>query len=122
MAAVALGYFAYNFIEIHRTLRVTPPMAAGVTDRLWDVEGLVVAWEASERRAETGRVSGAIDCKTARRFNEPSLYLATTYLRRLRVASPASPNPNRDTADGSGERTVAVYVASPVIELITNEP
>jgi hypothetical protein len=26
-AAVALGYFAYNFIKIHRTLRVTPAMA-----------------------------------------------------------------------------------------------
>ena len=27
-------------------------MAAGVTDRLWDVEDLVAAWEASERREE----------------------------------------------------------------------
>jgi hypothetical protein len=52
MAAIALGYFAYNFIKIHRTLRVTQAMAAGVTDRLWDVEDLVAAWEASERRAE----------------------------------------------------------------------
>jgi hypothetical protein len=56
MAAVALGYFAYNFIKIHRTLRVTPAMAAGVTDRLWDVEDLVAAWEASERRAESQAV------------------------------------------------------------------
>ena len=31
-AAVALGYFAYNFIKIHRTLRMTPAMAAGVMD------------------------------------------------------------------------------------------
>jgi IS1 family transposase len=52
IAAVALGYFAYNFIKIHRTLRVTPAMAAGVTDRLWDVEDRVAAWEASERRLE----------------------------------------------------------------------
>ncbi len=35
-AAVALTYFAYNFIKIHRTLRVSPAMAAGATDRLWD--------------------------------------------------------------------------------------
>ena len=28
---MALNYFAYNFIKIHRTLRVTPAMAAGVT-------------------------------------------------------------------------------------------
>lgn len=34
-AATALNYFAYNFIKIHRTLRTSPAMAAGVTDRLW---------------------------------------------------------------------------------------
>jgi hypothetical protein len=41
-----------NFIKIHPTLRVTPAMAAGVIDRLWDVEDLVAAWEASERSGE----------------------------------------------------------------------
>jgi len=51
-AAVALGYFAYNFIKIHGSLRVTPAMAAGVTDRLWDVADLVAAWEASEQEQE----------------------------------------------------------------------
>ena len=51
--ATALNYFAYNFIKIHRTLRVSPAMAAGVTDRLWSVEDLVALWEAYEqRRAE----------------------------------------------------------------------
>ena len=49
----ALNYFAYNFIKIHRTLRTSPAMAAGVTDRLWSVEDLVALWEAYEqRRAE----------------------------------------------------------------------
>ncbi len=52
-AATALNYFAYNFIKIHRTLRVSPAMAAGVSDRLWSVEDLVALWEAYEqRRAE----------------------------------------------------------------------
>jgi IS1 family transposase len=51
-AAVALGYFAYKFIKIHRTLRMTPGMAAGVTNRLWDVADLVAAWEADEQREE----------------------------------------------------------------------
>lgn len=51
-AAVALGYFAYNFIKIHRTLRVTPAMAAGVTNRLWEVSDLVALLEASERGLE----------------------------------------------------------------------
>jgi len=52
IAAIALGYFAYNFIKIHRTLRITPAMAAGVTNMLWEVSDLVAAWEASERRQE----------------------------------------------------------------------
>jgi len=30
MAAVAINYLAYDFIKIHRTLRVTPAMAAAV--------------------------------------------------------------------------------------------
>jgi len=49
VAAVALNYFAYNFIKIHRTLKVTPAMAAGVTKRLWEVDDLVALWEASDR-------------------------------------------------------------------------
>lgn len=44
-AAVALNYFAYNFIKIHLTLRVTPAMAAGVTEKLWSVNDLVTLWE-----------------------------------------------------------------------------
>ncbi len=51
-AAVALGYFAYNFVKIHRILRVTPAMAAGVTDRLWEVSDLVTLLEAEERGLE----------------------------------------------------------------------
>ena len=46
-------FFACTFIKIHRTLRTSPAMAAGVTDRLWSVEDLVALWEAYEqRRAE----------------------------------------------------------------------
>ncbi len=49
-AAVALKYFAYNFIKIHRSLRVTPAIAAGVTDRLWSVSDLVDLWESEEAK------------------------------------------------------------------------
>ena len=41
MAAVAINYFAYNFIKIHSSLRMSPAMAAGVTTRLFDVADLV---------------------------------------------------------------------------------
>ena len=51
-AATALNYFAYNFIKIHRTLRTSPAMAAGVTDRLWEVADLVTLWESYETQAE----------------------------------------------------------------------
>jgi hypothetical protein len=45
----------YNFVRIHQTLKVTPAMAAGVTDKLWEVSDVVAtieAWEAE--RAENG--------------------------------------------------------------------
>ena len=47
--AMALHFFYYNFVRIHKTLKVTPAMAAGVTDRLWEVAdmvGVLEAWEA----------------------------------------------------------------------------
>ncbi len=49
-AAVALNYFGYNFIKIHRTLRVTPAMAAGVTTRLFEVSDLVALLIQSESK------------------------------------------------------------------------
>lgn len=36
--AVALHFMWYNFGRIHKTLRVTPAMAAGVTDHIWSLE------------------------------------------------------------------------------------
>lgn len=41
MAAVAINYFAYNFIKIHSTLRVTPAMEAKIVGRPFDVSDLV---------------------------------------------------------------------------------
>lgn len=34
--AMALHFLYYNFVRIHKMLKVTPAMAAGVTDHLWD--------------------------------------------------------------------------------------
>ncbi len=41
MHAVALHFMYYNFVKVHQTLRMTPAMAAGLTDRLWDIANLV---------------------------------------------------------------------------------
>lgn len=35
--SVALHFMYYNFVRIHKSLRITPAMAAGVTDRLWEI-------------------------------------------------------------------------------------
>jgi IS1 family transposase len=50
---VALYAAWYNFVRIHKTLKVTPAMEAGVTDRLWslaDMVGIVDEWEANQRK------------------------------------------------------------------------
>ncbi len=40
-AAVSLHFAHYNFVHQPRTTRITPAMAAGVSDRLWTLEELV---------------------------------------------------------------------------------
>lgn len=51
IAAVALNYFIYNFVRIHRTLRTSPAMAAGVTNKLWEVADLVALLVEAEKKA-----------------------------------------------------------------------
>ena len=38
--AVALHYMFYNYCKIHSTLRVTPAMEAGLSERVWSIEDL----------------------------------------------------------------------------------
>ncbi|MEA3003770.1 MAG: hypothetical protein QOH81_2558 [Sphingomonadales bacterium] len=48
--AVALHMMYYNFVRIHKTLRITPAMAAGVTDRLWEIADIATLVEDAEAR------------------------------------------------------------------------
>lgn len=41
MHAIALHYMHYNFVRIHKSLRCTPAMAAGVSKTLWSIEDIV---------------------------------------------------------------------------------
>jgi len=53
--AVALHFMYYNFVRIHQTLKVTPAMAAGVTDKLWEVSDIVAMleqWELANFKPE----------------------------------------------------------------------
>jgi len=52
MHALSIYFMHYNFVRIHQTLRVTPAMEAGVTDRLWDLNDIVTIvdeWEAAQK-------------------------------------------------------------------------
>ena len=52
--AVALHFMHYNFVRIHKTLKTTPAMAAGISNTLWsmnDVVALIDAKEASKDRS-----------------------------------------------------------------------
>ena len=39
--AIALHYMYYNFCRIHKSLRCTPAMAAGVTSKVWEIEDII---------------------------------------------------------------------------------
>lgn len=53
--AVALHMMYYNFVRIHAKLRITPAMAAGLSDRLWEIGDIVALVEAEEAKASTKR-------------------------------------------------------------------
>jgi IS1 family transposase len=39
--AVALHFMHYNFCRVHQTLRVTPAMASGISDHVWELSELI---------------------------------------------------------------------------------
>lgn len=67
----------YNFVRIHSKLRVTPAMAAGVSDRLWEVADIVALVEAEEAKADFARATVPT---ISVQFN--------TWGRRKRIAEP----------------------------------
>ena len=52
---VALFTTYYSFVRIHKPLRVTPAMAAGVTDRLWEIGDIVALIEAEDAKVSANR-------------------------------------------------------------------
>ncbi|HLY59827.1 MAG TPA: IS1 family transposase [Terriglobia bacterium] len=45
-AALWIYFSHYNFVRVHGSLRVTPAMAAGVTDHVWEIEELLSVGQA----------------------------------------------------------------------------
>jgi hypothetical protein len=52
---VALYTVWYNFVRIHKTLRVAPAMAAGLSNQLWSMEDVVALIDS---RAEIPKTRG----------------------------------------------------------------
>ncbi len=52
--ALALYFFFYNFARIHATLRVTPAMAANISNRVWSLEDLVAKMDAKNPSKKRG--------------------------------------------------------------------
>ncbi len=59
----ALHYMHYNFCRIHKTLRVTPTMAAGVTDHLWEIGDIV---RITNEHQASQKAKGGLDAQGAR--------------------------------------------------------
>ena len=60
MYAISLHYMYYNFGRIHKSLRVTPAMEAGISDHVWSLEeiaGLVKEDEPKKRGPYKKRIS-----------------------------------------------------------------
>lgn len=47
--AIALHYMYYNFCRLHKTLRCTPAMAAGVSQKLWEISDIVALLEEEKK-------------------------------------------------------------------------
>jgi hypothetical protein len=47
---MAIYFMHYNFVRIHKTLKITPAMAANATPKLWEMSDMVAVledWEAA---------------------------------------------------------------------------
>ncbi len=53
--AVALHMMYYNFVKLHSKLSITPAMAAGVSNKLWEIGDIVALVEAEENKADRTR-------------------------------------------------------------------
>ena len=52
--ALSLYFVFYNFCRIHKTLKVSPAMAAGVADRLWSFDDVIAKIDAAKVPAKRG--------------------------------------------------------------------
>jgi len=54
--AVALHFMYYNFARIHQSLRITPAMAAGISDHVWELEEIAKLADQKSERGQPAKV------------------------------------------------------------------
>jgi IS1 family transposase len=59
--ALALYFVHYNWMRVHKTLRVTPAMAAGLTDKLMDWEDIITIMDAKGKDALAQKRAAMLD-------------------------------------------------------------
>ena len=60
--ALAL-YCIYNFVRIHKSLKVSPAMAAGLTDKLWGWEEVIALIDAKQEAPEETTIKSELRLK-----------------------------------------------------------
>jgi hypothetical protein len=50
--ARVLYFMFYNFCRIHKAVKVAPAMAAGITDKFWNMEDIVALIDARDSRGK----------------------------------------------------------------------
>jgi IS1 family transposase len=63
IAAISLHFMYYNFVRIHQTLRITPAMAAGVTDRVWEIADVIGLLDSSRSEKREDRATQRLSSK-----------------------------------------------------------
>lgn len=100
---LALWAMYYNFCRIHRTLRVTPAMEAGLTDHVWEVEEL--AKRANEFVKERLRSRIANDDDEAANAEEREKPTHWVYRSTLHYAAKVHKAECSNCRDGEGRKT-----------------
>ncbi len=108
--SMALFTTYYNFVRIHKTLRVTPAMAAGVSDRLWEVSDIVTLLEAAEPKP--GKVA------LTRSAEQPIRPLEDHPAGRF----PSLASNNRKKDEATRQKPAIVQTATPSHNATANEP
>ena len=52
--SLAIYFMVYNFVRIHKTIKTTPALQAGITDKLWPMTDIAELFAAREVPAKRG--------------------------------------------------------------------